>query len=208
MNNQNTASSQLSNVSRETLDNLERYRDEVLRWNSAINLISRASEVDIWERHFKDSAQLARFYPSGPARWLDMGSGAGFPGMVLALMAAEMRPELTFTLVESDQRKCAFLRSVARLCDVAPEIVSERVDRIPAQVFDVISARALASLEKLFSMCHGFTNANTIMVFPKGAEYQNEIDAARNAWNFEVQSYPSATEADARILVIRNLSRG
>ncbi len=143
-----------TNVSRETLQRLDVYADLLRRWTCKINLISKSSLDVLWERHFLDSAQLLTFAPSTARIWVDLGSGGGFPGAVVAVLAAEMRPDLRVTLVEADQRKAVFLRTLLRETGVAGDVLAKRIEELPPLCADILSARALASLSDLLEFGH------------------------------------------------------
>ena len=201
-------------VSRETLARLETYAGLLERWQKTINLVAPGSMPDLWHRHFADSAQLLALAPGGPLRWLDLGTGGGFPGLVIACMLAE-RPGSQLTLIESDGRKCAFLREVVRQTGlsafVAVDIITDRVENgantTRVGTVDVISARALAPLERLLGWCEPFFGSGTCAVLPKGKDVQVELTAARQVWLFESSLVTSLTSADGRILSVRKLAR-
>ena len=192
-------------VSRETIARLARMLDEVLRWNAAINLISTATIEQSWARHVLDSAQLAGFVAGRPGIWADLGSGGGFPGMVLAIIAAETAPDLRFVLVESNRRKAAFLQQTARLLAVDVRILPERAERLEPLMVDVVSARAVTSLMTLLPYAHRHLKSGGVAVFMKGASHQKEIIAARRDWSFDGEVQPSRSDPSAGILVIRNI---
>ena len=133
-------------VSRETISRLEVLASQLTRWNPRINLVSRNSLADLWHRHIRDSIQLLYHGPENAAHWLDIGSGGGFPGLVIAAMVEEPRAPGKVTLVESDQRKCAFLRSVIREAGLSATVIAARIEEVPPLSATVISARALAPL--------------------------------------------------------------
>jgi 16S rRNA (guanine527-N7)-methyltransferase len=202
-------------VSRETLGRLEIYAAVLRQWQPTINLVAQGTLDDLWHRHFADSAQLLALGPAtGPVRWLDLGSGAGFPGLVIGVMLAE-RPGSRLVLIESDSRKCAFLREVVRQTGLAAlvpvDILAERIEtdanttRVGA--VDVISARALAPLERLLGWCQPFFGPQTMAVLPKGRDFDLELQAARQNWQFELMLKPSQTLVDGRILVVQALQR-
>ena len=197
-------------VSRETLDRLEIYEALLRTWQRTINLVSPATLDEVWHRHFADSAQLLALAPEGGKFWLDLGSGGGFPGLVLAILLAEKRPEARQTLVESDSRKAAFLGEVARKTGVAVEIRSERSEKaatqLKSQIKDVITARALAPLPKLLGLVQPFFSPQTVALFPKGREAQVEVDEARGQFDFDCSLAPSLTDPQARIVILRNLA--
>ncbi len=187
-------------VSRETLDRLEIYHDLLLKWQKTINLVAPATLDDAWARHFVDSAQLFELTPIGAKRWLDLGSGGGFPGLVVAAMGAEGGSPLTVTLVESDVRKCGFLREVARAMGVKVNILSRRISEIPQQSADVISARALSGLDKLIDHAKPHFTADTRLLFPKGSAWREELETLPERWQMICEPIPSQTLSDAVIL--------
>lgn len=200
-------------VSRETLEKLETYAALLARWQTTINLVAPATLPDLWHRHFADSAQLFAL-AQGHAecrsgRWLDVGSGAGFPGLVLAIMAAEEGLS-RHTLIESDSRKAAFLSEVARKTGVAVEIVAARIEsrETIARVGKVqcVTARALAPLPRLLPLVAPFFEASTIGLFLKGREVAAELDEAKRSLAFACELIPSMTESDSRIVKISALN--
>jgi 16S rRNA (guanine527-N7)-methyltransferase len=195
------------NVSRETMDLFETYLSLLGKWNPRINLVSRYSLEDAWTRHIADSAQLWSLRPPDGATWLDLGSGAGFPGMVIALLARMNGAKVRVILVESDQRKCAFLRTVASACEVDVKIVPERVERIPPIGADVISARALGPLDTLLEYAEIHRVESGICLFPKGRTVHKEVVEARRYWRFGVRLHPSRTDPEAAIVEIGGLER-
>ena len=194
-------------VSRETLERLTTYVDLVNRWNPKINLVSRNSLNEIWVRHIKDSVQVYRCADTFD-NWADLGSGGGFPGMVCALMAVEENPNAEFTFVESDQRKSAFLRNVARECGANCKIISKRIEAVGSLNAQVLSARALADLKTLLSYCDRHLSESGVALLPKGANWKKELDDAREEWNFQADPITSLTEPQAVILKIKGVSRG
>jgi len=193
-------------VSRETLARLSQYVDIVEQWNPKINLVSRKSLEQIWDRHILDSVQVFRCAPQG-SHWVDLGSGGGFPGMVCAIIAAELMPGAAFTFVESDQRKCAFLRTVARECGVICKVISKRIEAAEPLNADVISARALADLGTLLSYCERHLQKDGTALFPKGATWKKELIDAREQWKFKADPITSLTEPQAVILKIKGVAR-
>ena len=199
---------EIAGVSRETMDQLRLYYDLLIKWQARINLISPATVSDAWNRHFVDSTQLLPLMPEDPTTLYDLGCGAGFPGLVLAIC----RPNLAVTLIESDAKKCAFLQAVSRETGVSVKIQNSRIEAATAALAppDFISARALASLEKLFGYVQPWAenNPDLKMIFPKGAQFQTEIDEAQAAgWIFECTQRASVTDQAARILSISGLRR-
>ncbi|MBB4038922.1 16S rRNA (guanine527-N7)-methyltransferase [Microvirga flocculans] len=192
-------------VSRETFEKLELLERELRRWQAIKNLVGPTTLDHIWERHIVDSLQLLELAPEART-WLDLGSGAGFPGLVLAIAGAERG--LRVHLVESNSRKCAFLRHIARLTGVAATVHESRLETIiPGFVgkADVVSARALASLTMLLDWTAPLLKAGTIGLFPKGRDVETELTEARKKWTFEAEILPSLTDSDARILRITSI---
>jgi len=189
-------------VSRETSERLEIYAQLVRKWTKAINLVAPGTVGDLWSRHFVDSAQIADCAPTTVGRWADLGSGGGFPGMVLAILAAETDPERETVLIESDQRKSAFLRTVSRETSVPVVILDQRIELAPEQQADVVSARALASLSELLPLAQRHLASDGIALFPKGRRYQQEVEEARDKFDFELEIHPSRTDPEAVILAV------
>jgi 16S rRNA (guanine527-N7)-methyltransferase len=209
-------------VSRETVVRLETYAALLRQWQKAVNLVAVSTLDAVWQRHFADSAQLLTLAPKA-RRWVDLGSGAGFPGLVIAILLADAarqeRPAGSqnpaaaegprVTLIESDGRKGAFLRAVARELGVPVDILSTRIESDATQsrvaAPDVVTARALAPLDKLLSLAAPLWCPQTIGLFLKGREVANEIEAALEAWTFQRELIPSSTEAEAHIVRVSTL---
>ncbi|MFO1159998.1 MAG: 16S rRNA (guanine(527)-N(7))-methyltransferase RsmG [Reyranellaceae bacterium] len=187
-------------VSRETQDRLEILVDTLMRWQKAINLVSQASLREVWIRHVLDSAQLVPLIPSEAQSLLDLGSGAGFPGLVVAAL----NPRLAVTLLEADARKAAFLGEASRRMGLAkpPKIVMARIEAGPAMVPDVITARALAPLGQLLSWANRYRGDATICLFHKGKGWQAELTEAMKNWDIPYQPSTSVTDIGAVILRI------
>lgn len=185
-------------VSRETLLRLQAYADLLLQWQEHTNLIGPGTLPQIWTRHFADSAQLLPIAGVGRS-WLDMGAGAGFPGLVLAAID----PTARLTLVESIAKKCRFLSEAASLLGVSDRVVvaNQRIESLPRQRFDIITARALASLDKLFTWGLPFAASGTRWVLPKGARAEEELASASKQFHFAHELIPSRTDSQARIIV-------
>lgn len=192
-------------VSRETLEKLQLLERELRRWQAIKNLVGPTTLDHIWDRHIVDSLQLLALAPEAKT-WLDLGSGAGFPGLVLAIAGAERG--LHVHLVESNSRKCAFLRQIARLTGIRATVHEARLEAvIPGLIgkADVVSARALASLTLLLDWCEPLLKAGTIGLFPKGRDAEIELTEARKKWTFGVDILPSRTDPEARILRITSI---
>ncbi|MEE9588044.1 MAG: 16S rRNA (guanine(527)-N(7))-methyltransferase RsmG [Hyphomicrobiaceae bacterium] len=198
---------QTFDVSRETLECFEVFEDLLRQWQGIKNLVAANSLDDVWLRHFADSAQLLALKPNAQ-KWLDLGTGAGFPGMVLAILLRN-DSAARVTVVESNGRKCAFLRDVARQTGVAVDIVSDRIESVAEHRslagVEVVTARALAPLGKLLGYAAPFFSASTSGLFLKGRDALKEIKAARKDWRFEVELHPSLTDGNGRIVEIRKL---
>lgn len=190
------------NVPRETFDWLEDFTALVREENARQNLIARSTLDQLWTRHIVDSAQLLRFGRAGA--WLDLGSGPGFPGLIVAAL----RPG-PVTLVEERKLRCEFLRAGARMFHVEhrTEILCSRLERVTPRPFDVISARAFAPLERLFDLAAPFSTTNTRWVLPKGRNAQSELEAARASWQGDFRLEASLTDPDAMIIVAEGVRR-
>jgi len=194
-------------VSRETLARLERYESLLRKWNPAINLVGRNTLPRAWGRHFIDSAQLWRLRPKDARLWLDLGSGGGFPGLVVAVLAAERDPALRVALVESDGRKASFLSHVCQELGISPKIHRDRAETLAPQGADLVSARALAPLDRLLELAHRHLAPGGVCLFPKGKNSQSELTRARKYWTFDIQQTPSVTDSGGTILKIGGLGR-
>lgn len=196
------------NVSRETYSKLELYCQTLIEWQNKINLVSNNSLQDVWNRHFADSAQLFKLIPDDAKNLLDIGSGAGFPGMVLAIISNEKTPYLKTTLVESIKKKTLYLNYVKESIGVKNiEIINDRAESIKNQKYDVITSRAVTALANLLAYAEKLLKKNGICIFPKGANYQKEIDDAKKIWNFSLDVVQSSTSEEGKILIISNLTK-
>jgi 16S rRNA (guanine527-N7)-methyltransferase len=191
-----------TSVSRETLDRLGAYAELLVTWNKKINLIGRSTEADLWDRHMLDSAQLFPLIPSDARTLLDMGSGAGFPGLVLAVMGVP-----GVHLVESDQRKCAFLREAARVTAAPVTVHAKRIEDVSAFEADVITARALAPIAELLDWSERFRGENTLCIFPKGQNVEVELTDAHKRWRITADQRPSRTDPRGTIVCIKRCVR-
>lgn len=193
-------------VSRETMARLSIYVETLQRWNKKINLVGRATEKDIWNRHIVDSAQLNRLAPNA-SNWIDLGAGAGLPAVVIAAMRMDQDTEFNMTAVESDQRKCAFMADVSRRMKTPLTIVNSRIEDVATKTHDVVSARALAPLTKLLAYAAPICVENTVCLFPKGAKADQELTEAEKDWHMTYEQFPSVTDDASVILKIKAFER-
>jgi 16S rRNA (guanine527-N7)-methyltransferase len=192
------------NVPRGTVERLEAFVDLLAAENRRHNLVSSASLDSVWSRHILDSAQLSRLAPEEAETWLDLGTGAGFPGLITALLHRSRA-----TLVESRRLRADFLRRAADVLGIADkvEILCSRVESLATRPFDVISARAFAPLDRLFDLALPFSRPGTRWLLPKGRSAKSELAAAQASWQGDFRLEPSITDADARIVVAERVQR-
>lgn len=195
------------NVSRETLERLQIYQSLVEKWNNKINLVARSTLSDLWTRHLLDSAQLYELAPPNADRWVDLGSGGGFPGLVIAIMAAETRSPSSMILVESDLRKAVFLRTVLRETGISGKVISERIEDVSPLGGDVVSARALAKLDVLLGFAARHMSMDGVAIFPKGENWRQELSQAQSKWHFECQVDKSITNPTSVIIRATGVTR-
>jgi len=177
------------NVSQKTLAQLKAYADVLVDWSARHNLVARSTLPDLWQRHMWDSAQLVALIPENARTLADLGSGAGFPGLVLAAM----RPDLAVTLHEATGKKCAFLRAAADRMALPVRIENARIEDLPPKAYDVVTARALAPLPLLLSYAHALTGPNSVCLFLKGQNMGAELTGAHKSWKMETSQVPSQT---------------
>jgi 16S rRNA (guanine527-N7)-methyltransferase len=196
----------LVNVSRETLDRLDRFVEVLLRWQSHTNLIAASTVKELWTRHIADSLQLVDLAPQAKT-WVDLGSGAGFPGLVIACALADV-PGVKVHLVESKQKKCAFLREAAEAARVPAIIHCERVEDYALHFRgrpDVVTARALKPLPELLELARPLLKTGTKALFLKGQDVEAELTEAAKCWTIHHNLVPSRTDSRGRIVVIDSL---
>jgi len=192
-------------VSRETMQRLVIYEGLLRKWQSKINLVSPASLPHLWERHMADSYQLLALTEERSGTWLDLGSGAGFPGLVVAMAGFSG----SVTLVESDQKKAAFMRTVIRETGCAAQVICARAETLSdADIgpVSIVSARALTALDKLLALSQPFFNPGTLGLFPKGREWEGELAACARHWVLSYEAIQSRTDPEARILKFTQIS--
>ncbi len=199
------AFAQATDVSRETLTKLEAYAALLEKWQRQINLVSKATIPDLWQRHMLDSAQLSSLIEDldceNPS-CIDMGTGAGFPGMVLAIMGVGQ-----WTLVDSDSRKVVFLQEAARVTQTAVQLITSRLEDLALEPVDIVTARACAPLVVLLGYAAPLMHAHSTAIFLKGQSVDAELETARKDWDFQIEAYDSVTDPSAKILRIQRLRR-
>lgn len=189
-------------VSRETEARLRLYLELVAKWNPAINLVSANSLSDGWNRHILDSAQLWPMVGRSGGLWLDLGSGAGFPGLVMAILAQNEGSEMRIALVESDKRKSAFLRDASSRLHLKVDVICDRIERLAPMGADVVSARAFAPLAKLLPAARVHMANGGVGIFLKGKSYLEEIEEARALLNSGFEVIPSKTDVGSIVLKV------
>lgn len=186
---------------------LEAYAALLRQWQKAHNLVAAGTLAALWSRHIADCLQLVP--PAPPFRhWVDLGSGAGLPGLVVAIALAD-RPQCRFTLVEANQKKCAFLRAAVRDTGAHAAVAAARIEshgRILAGAADIVSARALAPLPELCALAHPYLHAGSVVLLLKGRDFAAEEHDASRAWRYDLETMPSATDPGGRIVALRNLT--
>ena len=191
-------------VSRETEDRLAAFVDLLDRWRKTTNLVADSTFPSVWTRHIADSAQLIGLAPEAK-RWVDMGSGAGFPGLVIAIQLADV-PGAVVHCIESDQRKCAFLREAARATGAAARIHPKRVEAIePLSLgaVDAVTARAFAPLPLTLKLARPWLERGATAVFPRGESARDQLAALPEATAYAIEALPSVVNPKAAILRIR-----
>ena len=189
-------------VSRETLQRLKRYVELLLKWQRAINLIGPNTAQDIWCRHILDSGQLMAHLPTTSGPVVDIGSGAGLPGMVLAIMGV---PDVH--LIDSDSRKCVFLHEASRVTGAAVQIHNSRVETMEIAPAAIVTARAVAPLKRLIELTQSVSKQNTVFFFFKGKDVKNELTEIKRNWNMSLDVIPSYSSTEGVILRMESLTR-
>jgi 16S rRNA (guanine527-N7)-methyltransferase len=191
-------------VPRETIVRLEAFTDLLHHENARQNLVSSTSMNAVWERHILDSAQIVRFAPPEARSWLDLGTGAGFPGLLVPLFHPA-----DVVMVEARRLRAEFLRSAASTLGIIDrvEILCARLESVPVRKFDVISARAFAPLPRLLDVAERFSTSETVWILPKGRNAKSELEAARSSWQGDFRLEPSLTDAEAQIVVATRVQR-
>jgi len=194
-------------VSRETIAKLALYDTLIKKWNPAINLVAPSTLDYVWSRHFSESAEVLCIAGDVSGRWADLGTGGGFPGAVVAILANGASRRMSVTCIDSDIRKCAFLRTVARETATSIGILSRRIVEAPRQGACVVSARALAPLPRLLEHAVRHLAPDGRAIFPKGKTWRSEVQEAELMWNFDLKVHASPTSSESKILELRNIRR-
>ncbi|MGR3563328.1 MAG: 16S rRNA (guanine(527)-N(7))-methyltransferase RsmG [Heliomarina sp.] len=194
------------NVSRETLERLEIYATLLRKWNQKINLVSPRSLNDLWTRHIVDSVQIFE-QADCFSTWSDIGSGGGFPGLVCAILDHGSKNGGKFILVESDTRKCIFMKEVIRNTGIQCEVINDRIESVTPLQTDVLSARALTGLKGLLSYADLHLSKQGVALFPKGKNWEEEVREAREQWQFDMNVIKSVTDSQAVILRVEGIQR-
>jgi 16S rRNA (guanine527-N7)-methyltransferase len=194
-------------VSHETIERLDEFVALFLRWQGAVQLVAKSSLPNLWTRHIADSLQLLDVAPDARV-WADLGSGGGFPGAIVALAVAA-RAGAKVHLIESDQRKAAFLREAARLTGAPAEVHGDRIEAAAQRIgpVDVVTARALAPLPRLLDLATPFLAAKATGIFLKGQDVDNELTQAAKSWTIKWRAQPSKTDPNARVLIVESAVR-
>lgn len=193
-------------VSRETFDRLQQFERLFLKWNGHINLAAASTLEEAWERHILDSAQIFRIAPSSAIRWVDLGSGGGFPGLILAFLLAE-RQDAHVVLIESNRKKASFLQSVKGQFDLPVTVMAKRIEDCYPTVSapQIVTARALAPLPRLLELALPWLAAGATAFFHKGRDYHNELAESAHRWSFDLVEHPSMIDAPGAILELHDL---
>ncbi len=194
-------------VSRESIELLQIYVDLLVEWQKKTNLVSNSSLSEIWKRHICDSIQCKSIFPN-KLNWLDIGTGAGFPGLVLSILSRN-EPGFAMNLVESSNKKCAFLRKVIRETGSPAKVNACRIESVTKQYqnTDVVTARALSSLDQLLLLTQSWLNSGAVGLFLKGRDYSQELEKCRGSWEFDLLVHNSRIEENSVLLEIQNLEK-
>jgi 16S rRNA (guanine527-N7)-methyltransferase len=193
---------EIVSVSRETLAQLEAYTELLTRWSARINLVGRATIADVWRRHILDSAQLRAFVPDRARSVIDLGSGAGLPGLVLAILGVP-----SVELVEADSRKCAFLREAARITATPVTLDPCRIEAVSRHTVDVVTARACAPLDRLLGLAEPFLASGSECLFLKGERVEEELTLARKRWTMTSSLHQSRSDPRGVVLRLQQVAR-
>ncbi len=193
------------NVSRETLSNFCEYEALLLKWNKKINLVSKNTISDIWERHFLDSGQIINYVDPSGKRWVDVGSGAGFPGLVVALLLRDRKIDCDIILVEKNKKKVFFLSEIIRKFNLSVQVVNDNIESLEPLNADIITARAFSELNKLIEIALHHRKKEGICLFLKGENYRFELDKTLNYWFFDYDVLNSLSSSSGKIIRVENI---
>jgi len=193
------------NVSRETLKGFYEYKTLLSKWNEKINLVSKNTLVDIWERHFLDSGQIIEHVEASGKRWVDVGSGAGFPGLVVALLLRDRKIDCDLVLVEKNSKKGFFLNEVIRKLNLSVEVVNENIDTLEPLNADILTARAFSELNNLIEIAFRHRKKEGICLFLKGENYRMELDKTLNYWFFDYDIIDSLSSSSGKIIRVKKI---
>ena len=193
------------NVSRETLNDFYEYETLLSKWNEKINLVSKNTLVDIWERHFLDSGQIIKHVEASGKRWVDLGSGAGFPGLVVALLLRDRKIDCDLVLVEKNSKKGFFLNEVIRKLNLSVEVVNDNIDNLEPLNADILTARAFSELNNLIEIAFRHRKKEGICLFLKGENYRIELDKTLNYWFFDYDIVDSLSSSSGKIIRVKKI---
>jgi len=193
------------NVSRETFLRLKEYEKLLFKWNAKINLVSRSTLDNFWNRHVLDSAQFLSSVSEKAGKWVDLGSGGGLPGLVVAILSDEIEPVNKLFLVEADARKAVFLKTVCRELGLKVEVYNNRIEELPPMSANIVSARALAPLKTLCLYAKNNLEKDGEAVFAKGENWKAELVEAQKKWIFSYEAVKSTLHEGSVVLVLRGI---
>jgi len=201
-NSSNSKSLLEENLCRKTFNRLRQFHDLLVKWNQKKQLVAHSTLSSIWSRHILDSVQLFRFRPHHPYRWVDIGTGGGFPGLVLAILANQLNEQDEFFFIEANRFKAEFLKQAVRQLDINAIVYHSRIEQLKSLNADVISARAVVNLPQLLTWTYCHLNQDGYGLFPKGCSVGDEIKQARMNWDFEENEFKSWTHSAGRVVRI------
>lgn len=193
------------NVSRETFLRLKEYEKLLFKWNAKINLVSRSTLDNFWNRHVLDSAQFLSSVSEKAGKWVDLGSGGGLPGLIVAILSDEIEPVNKLFLVEADVRKAVFLKTVCRELGLKVEVYNNRIEELPPMSANIVSARALAPLKTLCLYAKNHLEKDGVAVFAKGENWKAELVEAQKKWIFNYEAVKSTLHEGSVVLVLRGI---
>ncbi len=193
------------NVSRETINSFYEYENLLCKWNKKINLVSKKTLAEIWGRHFLDSAQIINHVDASEKRWVDVGAGAGFPGLVVALLLRERKIDCEVVLVEKNAKKAFFLNEVIRKLNLSVKVVNKSIDCVEPLNADILTARAFSELKELIELAHRHRKERGVCLFLKGENYRSELDKTRNYWFFDYDIVDSLSNSYGKIIRVKEI---